>query len=227
MRKRLSFIFKLIAVVSTVWGVSLCYVFDPTSFMGETNPLLFFTIQSNIWVFISAVVGMIMILFRIERKAIHSILKLMVTVSITLTGFIFCCVLAPTIPNAFTLSNVLTHVIAPLSAILDFLVYDSTFEYKKKWCVYALIPPIWYLCFAAYGYVKNWIFMMGLNYPYFFLNWGSPAGVFGFSSELPFMGTFYWIILIATFVVGMALLYINLATKIKKKHENDKAESRN
>jgi hypothetical protein len=54
----------------------------------------------------------------------------------------------------------------------------------------------------------------------FFLNWGSPAGAFGFTNELPFMGTAWWILalLIALLIVGyLYLLLIDLLKKLNNK----------
>ena len=50
-------------------------------------------------------------------------LKFVFTVSITLTGVVFCAVLAPTMPGAFgDAATVLTHVVVPVCAIADLFV---------------------------------------------------------------------------------------------------------
>ena len=78
------------------------------------------------------------------------------------------------------------------------------------------IPPIYYLIFAGIGFVLNWDFGYGDNYPYFFVNWGSPAGAFGFSSESPYIGVFYYVLILSAFVIGIALLYVFIAKRIRK-----------
>ena len=71
-----------------------------------------------------------------------------------------------------------------------------------------------YAIYAGIGYVKGWEFSRGTNYPYFFLNWGSPAGAFGFISELPFMGTAWWILTLFVFLILVGLCYLSLAESI-------------
>ena len=80
-----------------------------------------------------------------------------------------------------------------------------------------MIPPLLYAIYAAIGFVNGWEFSKGKNYPYFFLNWGSPAGAFGFSDELPFMGCAWWIIAILIFLLGIGYLYLRILDRLKKK----------
>lgn len=142
------------------------------------------------------------------------------TVSITLTGVVFCGVLAPTMPGAFASpANILTHVAVPVLSIADFFVGEKD-DIKYKEFLYSWIPPLYYLVFAGIGYALDWNFGMGNNYPYFFLNWDSPAGVFGFADGIYFMGTFYWIIAIVLFVSAIALAYIALARRAQSKRSN-------
>ena len=56
----------------------------------------------------------------------------------------------------------------------------------------------------------------GVDYPYFFLNWGSPAGTFGFSDRLPFMGTGWWIIALFIFLILIGLLYLAIIGRIRR-----------
>lgn len=70
---------------------------------------------------------------------------------------------------------------------------------------------------AAVGYVLNWQFAPGINYPYFFLNWGSPAGAFGFCDTLPFMGVMYYVLIMLFFLLMVGRLYIFVAKKIFSK----------
>ncbi|MCR4598606.1 MAG: hypothetical protein K5678_06210 [Acetatifactor sp.] len=65
--------------------------------------------------------------------------------------------------------------------------------------------------------MNGWEFAAGLNYSYFFLNWGSPAGAFGFSKELPFMGCAWWILVLLLFLIGVGHAYLALANFLRKK----------
>ena len=65
------------------------------------------------------------------------------------------------------------------------------------------------------GFVLNWDFGNGRNYPYFFLNWTSPAGVFGFGGGEYFMGTFWWILVLIALVFGIALAYAAILKRVR------------
>ena len=177
-------------------GVTLTAKLASGGFMGGATAILYFTVQSNIWIGATALVAAVFTAINIARKKSgipHAlwIIKYVFTVSITLTGVVFCGVLAPTMPGAFASpANILTHVV------------------------------VYYLVFAGIGYALDWNFGMGNNYPYFFLNWDSPAGVFGFADGIYFMGTFYWIIAIVLFVSAIALAYIALARRAQSKRSN-------
>lgn len=217
----LSVILKAIVAVSAFLGVGLCFGASSDTFMGGFTMLLYFTIQSNLWIGLTCLVGALLLLpclwgGRPRLRPWMWVLKLVFTVAITLTGFVFCFVLAPTIDGAFTLPNVLTHVVVPLGSIIDFFVYEARFPFTGKAPLFCAIPPLWYLGFASVGYLRGWNFGGGAHYPYFFMNWGSPAGAFGFSRELPFLGVFWWILLIAGFVIGIGMLYVRIGKRMQK-----------
>ena len=209
-RKNTSLIIKSIIALSVVVGV-IIQVFEIQSAM------LFFTIHSNIWIGITCIVGILLAVRNIPVKRWMYSVKLMFTVSITLTGVVFCTMLAPFMGDeAFTFSNILLHVVVPVLSVADFFVYDYFIEFKKWECVIATVPPIFYLLFAGIGYALNWDFGYGgQNYPYYFLNWGSPAGAFGFSSESPYIGVFYYVLILSAFVIGIAALYILIARRMR------------
>jgi hypothetical protein len=88
-----------------------------------------------------------------------------------------------------------------------------------------ILPPLVYAAYAGIGYAAGWKFAEGINYPYFFLNWGSPAGAFGFVNELPFMGCAWWILallLLLLFVGFLYLLIIDAVKRIMKKRASVK-----
>ena len=129
-------------------------------------------------------------------------------------------VLAPVFgPMAWNLQNVLTHVVVPITAAIDFFVTGIYGNIGLRSVFLVTLPPLAYVIYAGIGYVAGWEFSKGTNYPYFFLNWGSPAGAFGFIDELPFMGCVWWIMLLlfALIVVGAAyLLILRLIRKFVK-----------
>lgn len=125
--------------------------------------------------------------------------------------------LAPTLgEDAWNIQNILTHVVVPVFSVVDFFVVSTAFNIKKKSVFYVIIPPILYAIYAGIGYANNWQFVEGYNYPYFFLNWGSKAGAFGFTNELPFMGTAWWILALFIFLIIVGYIYLVIANRLKK-----------
>ena len=220
----ISMLLQLLTASCMVAGITLTAQMGG-GFMGGGTAFLYFTVQSNLWIgvtcalfFVLNVIALVRPSFSIPR-VLH-IIKFVFTVSITLTGIVFCCVLAPTLPGSFqSAANVLTHVVVPIAAVADlFLCRPQEIAYKQF--AFALIPPIYYLCFAGIGYALHWDFGGGNNYPYFFLNWDSPAGAFGFSSEMPyFMGCFYWIVVMIAFISLLSLGYIALLRALNRRAE--------
>lgn len=216
-QKNISLILKLTVAVSAIAGTFLSAYAGRMSFMGGTTVFMYFTIQSNIAIAIISAIGTWKMIKGDEISRVWYVIKFVGTVSITLTGFVFCFVLAPTMGAlAWNIQNILTHVVVPLTAIVDFFVISPNGEYRRSDTLYVIIPPIIYACYAGIGYVRNWQFGPGINYPYFFLNWGSPAGAFGFTNELPFMGCMWWILALLIFLIVIGLLYLAIAGVIKK-----------
>ncbi len=217
-RKRLiiSLILKTIVVISAIVGITLSALANEKAFMSGKTVFMFFTVQSNILVAITSFVGA---LFLLQGKKIDHrwyIFKYVGTVAITLTGVVFCFVLAPTLGgHAWSIQNVLTHVIVPIVSIVDYYVSGLDSDIKKSAVFMVTIPPILYAIYAGIGYAAGWDFALGFNYPYFFLNWGSPAGAFGFTKDLPFMGTFWWIVAILIFLIAIGRIYLGTLDRLK------------
>jgi hypothetical protein len=216
-KRNISFILKAVVIVSAILGTFLSAYAGRHSFMGGSRVFMYFTIQSNIAMAIISAIGCNYMIKNMLPGKAWQIIKFVGTVSITLTGVVFCFVLAPTLgEHAWNIQNVLTHVIVPLAAIMDFFVVSNVFSIQKKNVFYVIIPPILYAIYAGVGYVQGWQFAEGINYPYFFLNWGSKAGAIGFTNELPFMGTVWWILALLIFLIIVGLLYLSLADLLKK-----------
>ena len=81
-------------------------------------------------------------------------------------------------------------------------------DLKLRCVFFALLPPLAYAAYAGIGYAAGWEFSRGVNYPYFFLNWGSPAGAFGFTRGLPYMGCVWWILAILLFLLIIGIFYL-------------------
>ena len=212
-------IIKCIVIISVIVGVILS-ILAISSFMDGSTEFMYFTIQSNIAVAIVELIGLILILTKRKISYAWYVIKLVATVSITLTGTVFCFVLAPTMSyNAWTPNNIFTHVVVPIATIIDFFVICVNCKYRRIDVLYVVIPPLLYVVYAGIGYAANWKFSNNANYPYFFLNWGSKAGAFGFSSDLPFIGVVWWIILLLGLLIGVGNLYLFILSKLSKNND--------
>lgn len=217
MTRILSLFLKATVVIGAIVGVVLSH-YSARGFMGGNSTFLYFTIQSNLWIAILDTIALAMMLRGGSTRRCYSLAQLIFTVSITLTGVVFCFVLAPTMApgTAFGPANVLTHVVVPTAAVVDFVVCRKSYVFHRTDAVYPTLPALYYLAFASIGYVMDWPFGEGVNYPYFFLNWGAPVGAFGFSGEFPFMGVVYYILAILAFLIALSSCYILLCPKMKK-----------
>ncbi|MCR5742881.1 MAG: Pr6Pr family membrane protein [Lachnospiraceae bacterium] len=215
-----SVLLKIVVILSVIVGVVLSAYASRNTFMGGRTLYMYFTIQSNIAVAIICAIGLVHIIRGHEVGTVWSIIKFVGTVSITLTGIVFCFVLAPTLGvYAWNLQNVLTHVVVPVVAVMDFFVMGGGLKLKKKHVIYVIIPPLLYAVYAGIGYAAGWQFSQGVNYPYFFLNWGSPLGAFGFGSKIPYMGCVWWILALLIFLIVVGFGYLNIVDLLNIKRD--------
>ena len=228
----ISIAIKAVILLSVFLGIVICFIKEKDTSLGGKELPLFFTIQSNVWIAICSIILAILQLFNFKKEKYflsHKayLVQQIFTVSITLTGIVYCCVLLPSFAvdptsfNPFGIEQILLHVVVPILSALDFTLFVKDEEFKTKECLWATIPVFYYLGFSLLGYFLNWDFGKGHNYPYFFLNYDSPAGVFGFSNHMPyFMGSFYWIILLAGLVVAISFIYIFAIRKLSSKSKS-------
>ena len=217
-KKGISFVLKLIVILSAAVGTVISACAGRSSFMGGSRVFMFFTIQSNIAVAILCAAGAVLLMRNRTVGNAGHVVKLVGTVSITLTGVVFVLLLAPILGNrAWNIQNTLTHVVVPIAAIADFFVAASGAGLKRRSVIWVIIPPMLYAIYAGIGYVRGWEFIKGQNYPYFFLNWGSPAGAFGFTKGLPYMGCVWWILVLLLFLLAVGWGYVALANRLGKR----------
>ncbi len=209
--RTLSLILKAVTVLSAAIGIGMTAASGRNSFMGGSRVFMYFTIQSNLLICLICLIGFILLLRRDEIGKGWRVIKLAGTVAITLTGLVFCFVLVPVLGNGFwNLQNILTHVVVPIAAVADWFASGAAKGLRKRSAFFVLLPPFLYVIYAAIGYVRGWEFSKGVNYPYFFLNWGSPAGVFGFTEGPPFMGCGWWILSLMLLILFAGWLYVVL-----------------
>lgn len=217
-KKIVSLVLKCFAAFSAVLGTFLSAWAGRNSFMGGSSVFMYFTIQSNLSLALICIIGFVLLLGRKSIPVWWYLIKFVGTVSITLTGMVYCFVLAPTMGSAaWNFQNILTHVVVPILCVIDFFVTGTEGDLKKHHVFYVIIPPLLYAVYAGIGYVRNWQFGPGINYPYFFLNWGSEAGAFRFIRDFPFMGSFWWIIALLVFLILVGALYLWILKLLKLK----------
>ena len=222
MTKKLTLPLKYLTVFSSLGGVALSLIFaKQDGYSHWSKRLLYFTAQSNIWI---GVTFLLIILSPLKKKNTERwsarlyLLKYIFTVCITMTGLIFCCLLAPFADENYhpwKIYNLLTHVFTPAFAIADLFLDGRGIAIDKKGVLLALSPFLGYSFIASVLGFTQTDFGRGVPYPYFFFNYTSPAGVFGFSNAHPFyVGSFYWLVLFGAITIGIAYLY---ATWLNKK----------
>ena len=221
-RKAISIVLKLIVIASAITGTVMSASAGRNSFMGGSRVFMYFTIQSNIAIALICLIGCYLLMRGKAVSGAWYVVKLAGTVSITLTGAVFAILLAPLLGEAaWSVSSTLTHLIVPVAAVADFFVAVSGAEIKRRNVIYVIVPPLLYAIYAGIGYVNGWEFARGQNYPYFFLNWGSPAGAFGFTDELPYMGCVWWILALLLFLITIGWCYLAIAGQIGKRRQKN------
>lgn len=212
----------LIFVLSTTGFILSCVFAKKDGYYHWLTRLLYFTQLSNLWIGITSI---ILAIFLIKKSAseksirIISVFKFIFTVSITITGVIFCSFLAPFADfNVWNFASVLTHVIVPIISIVDFFTNRSIVELEKKHIWFTIIPPLIYFVFTSILCLLKIDFGRGDPYPYFFMDYYSEVGLFGFVAEWPpQIGAFYWFIFLFGLVLALGLLYYKIHTRIKRK----------
>ncbi|MBQ3418117.1 MAG: Pr6Pr family membrane protein [Ruminococcus sp.] len=217
-KRILSVILKCIVILAASVGTFLSAISGMGGFMSGSRVFMYFTIQSNIAVALVSAAGLVLMLRGKEISGVWYVLDYVGAVSITMTCSVFTFVLAPTLGDlAWTVYNVLTHLIVPIAFIVDFFIIAVYGDIKKTHLPLVLIPPLAYGIYAEIAYFAGWEFLKGQKYPYFFLNWDSPAGAFGFCEELPFMGCVWWITALGIVFILVGIVYLLIVNKIKRK----------
>ena len=215
-RKVVSYILKAAVIVSAVIGIFGSAGAGRRAFMGGSRVFMYYTIQSNIAIALICLIGAVLMLRKRPVPGGWYTVKFVGTVAITLTGVVYCTLLAPLLGDAaWRLNNVLTHVVVPIAAVIDFFVTGVSSAIPRRNVFLVTIPPAAYAVYAGIGYLAGWEFSDGANYPYFFLNWGSRAGAFGFTDELPYMGCVWWIIAIFLFLIIIGAVYLLIVDGLK------------
>ena len=213
---KISYALKCLVTLSAFGGVILSlFTAKKDGYSHWSRRLLYFTAQSNIWLGVTFLLLALLPFHKNTPPTYQSrlyVLKYVFTVSIAITGLVFCGLLAPFSDETYrpwTVCNVFTHVITPTLAIADYFLDDFRLHLTTKHVFLSTLPPLAYCLFSSVLGAFHTDFGRGVEYPYFFLNYRSPAGIFGFSDQRPFfVGTFYWIVLFLLVVLGLGFLLL-------------------
>jgi hypothetical protein len=220
----------LIGILSLVGITIACFYGTTDGYSHWSKRLLYFTQLSNIWIgVVCIIVGFLFVLKSKNQRLINVVyvLKYVFTISIAITGIIFCALLAPFADhNIWSYYNFITHVVVPIFAISDFFVNNVKVEIKKKHIFLGLVPPLAYFIFASILSLLNVDFGKGDPYPYFFLNLSSDVGLFGFkyNEVRPELGTFYWIAVISLLILTISWLFYKLHPYSRELRKNRSKE---
>ena len=166
MKKKLDLLFKVIIVL--VSGIGLFLNFR---LLTIRDSIIYFTIQSNLLCFIFYLVTVILMFTKkLKKTDIYYILKGMVTMSITITFFVYWFILSSgESMGAYighNLENYFVHLFTPLLVIFDYILLGEKGHLKKNY------PFIWsfilvaYIIFDIVYVMLGGTFAGGIKYPY-------------------------------------------------------------
>lgn len=220
--KRVIILYRIIFVFLCGLGLILSLTSKSTDeFMGNGTALNFYTLQSNLWVFILELVLLVLTIIEdvkqvsiIKEKMV--VLKFVMTVAILVTFIVYWSMLAPYVAqkNVLALSNVILHAISPILMLVDFLVFDREYTFKKNNVYLTIIPPLYYLIFAMVrAEISDTVFTQGSRYPYWFID----IDTFGWLGNINGPGVIYWaiLVLIGVEALGFGLYKIYIISEKK------------
>lgn len=224
--KRVIILYRIIFVFLCGLGLILSLTSkSKDEFMGNGTALNFYTLQSNLWVFILELVLLVLTIIEdvkqvsiIKEKMV--VLKFVMTVAILVTFIVYWSMLAPYVAqkNVLALSNVILHAISPILMLVDFLVFDREYTFKKNNVYLTIIPPLYYLIFAMVrAEISDTVFTQGSRYPYWFID----IDTFGWLGNINGPGVIYWaiLVLIGVEALGFGLYKIYIISEKNRKED--------
>ena len=216
-REKASYLLKCFTVLSAFGGLFISFLESQShGYSHWSKRFLYFTAQSNIWIGATMLALILYPLLAKKTPVFLYILKYIFTVSITLTFLVFTCLLGPFGDKSYHLwafSSWLTHIFSPIFAIADFFVDEEKIPLTRGQVWVCVLPPLFYSISTITLEAFQVDFGRGVSYPYFFMDYRSSVGLFGFSRELPyFAGTFYWLALLCALILGIGWIYLHLRT---------------
>ena len=125
MKKYLSLIYKVMAIMTATYGLFLN--FEKSGF---SRMIVYFTILNNIFVLIFFIFQIIIILFKITKTQTYYIVHLSLIVNILITMFAFEFVVRPYVNfqtgyTAMNLRDTFVHLIIPILTFFNYILFDT------------------------------------------------------------------------------------------------------
>ena len=168
-RKRyLNLFFNFLIVVLVLISIYLMITTSDGIIKGsKLKALKYFTVQSNIFMGISAFISLFYLLFKKDKYPTWvTILKLISTTCLTLTFLTVLSYLAPLmgINMVFLGANLYMHLFIPVVSIFTFIFIEPKVDLKFKWNLFSIIPSgtygtIYIICLTAFndfGNIDGW-----------------------------------------------------------------------
>ena len=155
MKKKLSLILNIIIVILTIFasilmftGIKITHGAEPILETTKIGMFKFFTVDSNIFMGIIALIYAIKEITNKEITKTMYKLKLMATTAVSLTFIIVFTYLGPIskdgIISLLQNSNIFFHLVIPVLSIITFTLFERTNKLKFKDSIYGIIPTIIY-----------------------------------------------------------------------------------
>lgn len=155
MKKKVSLIINTIIVLLTIFasiimftGIKITHGAEPILETTKIGMFKFFTVDSNIFM---GIIALVFVIKEITNKEITKImyrLKLMATTAVSLTFIIVFTYLGPIskdgIISLLQNSNIFFHLVIPVLSIITFTLFERTNKLKFKDSLYGIIPTIIY-----------------------------------------------------------------------------------
>ena len=171
-KSKINIALNVFIVLAVAYSLLVSYQNNSGLTLGSWHDLLYFTYQSNVWIALVALCELLFASFCRQDNQWKRLVKLVFTSSILLTGIVYCFILAPVDGFLREWDCVFLHVAVPLAALAGWCITSGKVKVSFLSVLWTLIPPFYYFLFSTCGYLCDWQFSEGCNYPYFFMNWG-------------------------------------------------------
>ena len=167
-KRNLNLFFNFLIVILVLISIYLMITTSDGIIKGsKLKALKYFTVQSNIFMGISAFISLFYLLFKKDKYPTWvTILKLISTTCLTLTFLTVLAYLAPLmgINMVFLGANLYMHLFIPVVSIFTFIFIEPKVDLKFKWNFFSMIPSgtygtIYIICLTAFndfGNIDGW-----------------------------------------------------------------------